>query len=332
MVIEGVIPVADEMQSALRQGRVRDGRNDLEPAIVKQLDTRLIQTQFGDGASLFSILEIKTGASDEEIKNAYLKKGRQILFEHGLVSEDRRGKRRYDDTPRQLRDCPRDARLQFQAITVAFEVLTNPALRREYDVFGIPKTDYCNALKTNRRKGRQKGVRWSPFVEEKLFEPSPDEHVQSVTHMHIETEQRWMAEHRRKLQRSLETFRKNVRQTDTKEAEIWSADKDDNNNSISQVDEVLSVESCSRTSQSSADSSMGSNLLEPKSSGIVSPAAFARSDLEGLKSMHDCNSPGSVLDFQDNVKDVLMHSSMKACDCGVLLPFLGEEDTIDAVY
>ena len=312
------------MPSELRHGCLQDGRNDLEPAIVKQLDTRLIQRQFGEDATLFSILNIKTGASNEEIKRAYLIKGRQILVEHGVVSEIRRGKRRYDDAPKQLRDCPRDARLKFQALTVAYEVLTTPALRRKYDMFGIA---LCNAPETNHRKrNRRKGVRWSPFVEEKLFESSPDEHIQldeeeeSTTHVHIETEQRGLGEHREKLQRSLEAFRKNARQTDTKEAAIWSADKEDNKNTISQVDDVLSVESCSL----SADSSMGS----------ISPATLAkrRSYLDEPKFMLERHSPCSVLDFQDNVKDVLMHSSMKACDCGVLIPFLGDEDTIDAVY
>ena len=320
----------DEMSSALRQGRFRE-RNNFEPAIKKRLDSRLVQTQFGQDATLFSILNLNTGASEEEIKHAYLKKGRHLLVEHGLVSEDRRGKRRYDDAPKQLKDCPRDARLKFQALTVAFEVLSNPALRREYDMCGIPKTD-CNSLKTDTR---HKCVRWSPFVEEKLFEPSFDEHVQlseekeeeSTTHVHMGTEQRRSGEHREKLLRSLEAFRKNASQTDTKEAVIWSADKYDNNKSTSQVGEALSVESCARTSLSSADSSMGSNLLEPTSSGTVLPADWAKrrsSDLDEPKSLLDCRSPESVLDFQDGVKDVL--------NCGLFVPFLGEEDTINAVY
>ena len=129
--------------SALRKGKydTSDGKlNSLK------FDLSEIHDIYGYNATLYDVLSVKRNASANEIKVAYLNKGREIL----LTSETSKVSSR--------------SRKQFQAVSLAYEILCKDDLRALYDGrFSI---------------ARSNSVQWSKVVQEKVIKDAhPDEHL-----------------------------------------------------------------------------------------------------------------------------------------------------------
>lgn len=143
--------------SALRKGKF---------ASRALLDLSIIHELFGVNATLYSALSIGQWAEPDDIRRAYLRQGRATLFNCGFIFTK-------DHSPRNLDDFPEIIRKKFQAVSIAYEVLSQAELRSYYDKHGVV---YVIESPASTRRNI-KSVRWESFVEEKrIIDAHPDEH------------------------------------------------------------------------------------------------------------------------------------------------------------
>lgn len=169
--------------SALRKGKFDTSANSANDDNRPLLDLSLIYSSYGEGASLYNVLCVTPDADAADIRKAYLRQGRKTLLEYGIAHQNDRGECSFStsDTPQKLEDVPKVARRQFQAISIAYEILSTPELRSDYDEFGVvreqssPQTDVSHPGHRRSRSGNS--VRWRSYVEEKIIHDAhPDEH------------------------------------------------------------------------------------------------------------------------------------------------------------
>lgn len=139
-------------QSALRKGKFDTSDSKLNNL---KFDLSEVHDIYGYDYTLYNVLSIERNATASEIRAAYLKKGRDILST-------------YPNPSQQNSDFSARNRKQFQAITLAYEILSKEDLRALYDgKFGI---------------ARRNSVQWSKVVEEKVIKDAhPDEHSRGRT-------------------------------------------------------------------------------------------------------------------------------------------------------
>mmetsp|Transcript_3648 Transcript_3648/g.9269 ORF Transcript_3648/g.9269 Transcript_3648/m.9269 type:complete len:385 (+) Transcript_3648:96-1250(+) len=151
--------------SVLRRG----GKFDSSSGRGQPLDLTIIQDIFGINTTLYHVLRIEPQADAAEIRRAYLRRGRATLLNGGIAFNAH-------NAPRNLDDVPELARKKFQATSIAYEILSNPELRYDYDRYGVvhaQPTDNAPISREMRRHKRKNSVRWTPYVEEKLISYSP---------------------------------------------------------------------------------------------------------------------------------------------------------------
>lgn len=160
--------------SALRKGKFDVSTSKAQPLAqpwADPLDLSIIQDTFGDIATLYHVLRVEVWAEAVDIRRAYLRQGRETL-----LNVDGGFALTASSPPRNLDDVPVLARKKFQAISIAYEILSTPELRSDYDKYGVvyaqPPTPPPNATEAR----RQNSVRWKPYVEEKVIVSHPDEH------------------------------------------------------------------------------------------------------------------------------------------------------------
>lgn len=153
-------------RSALRRGKFTSCSPVVTtPRAAIPLDFN-IDHLFGPNAtSLYEILRIDRAADAATVRRAYLSQGRKCLAVKA------------GDAPRNLDDVPAIRRRRFQDISIAYEILSTPELRKDYDKYGI----VCSLSPKNANELiNPNNVRWKPYVEEKIIEDShPDEHSRS---------------------------------------------------------------------------------------------------------------------------------------------------------
>ena len=153
-------------RSALRRGKFTSCSPVVTtPRAAIPLDFN-IDHLFGPNAtSLYEILRIDRAADAATVRRAYLSQGRKCLAVKA------------GDTPRNLDDVPAIRRRRFQDISIAYEILSTPELRKDYDKYGI----VCSLSPKNANELiNPNNVRWKPYVEEKIIEDShPGEHSRS---------------------------------------------------------------------------------------------------------------------------------------------------------
>ena len=155
-------------------------------------DLSIIHATYGTNTSLYKILRIKPSADSNVIRRAYLKQGRKTLLDHGIAINNGNGKCEFaarEAVPKRLEDVPADARKKFQAVSIAYEILSTPQLRSVYDAQELAKKQPIELIRVTSGNS----VRWNPYVEEKIIEDShPDEHSHRKKnddgwlHMHLE--------------------------------------------------------------------------------------------------------------------------------------------------
>ncbi|KAL7432420.1 hypothetical protein ACHAXM_003089 [Skeletonema potamos] len=133
--------------SALRSGKYDTSNSKLNEL---KFDLSEIHAIYGYDATLYHVLSVNRSATASEIKAAYLNKGREILLSGRNPSQ-------------QGSDISDWSRKQFQAISLAYEILCKEDLRALYD-------GRCSVARRN-------SVQWSKVVQEKIIKDAhPNEH------------------------------------------------------------------------------------------------------------------------------------------------------------
>jgi curved DNA-binding protein CbpA len=189
--------------SALRKGKY-DTSQIITQHIGPSIDLSIIHSTYGENTSLYNILRIKSSADNNVIRRAYLKQGRKTLLDHGIARKNGNGGCKFvtpEAAPKKLEDVPADARKKFQAISIAYEILSTPELRRAYDSKQLAVKQLVDLKRVTSGSGNS--VRWNPFVEEKIIEDShPDEH----SHRKKASEDGWLHHHLQRLDQEAEMF------------------------------------------------------------------------------------------------------------------------------
>lgn len=147
----------------------------------------VITAAFGPAADLYEhVLEIPRTSSPRDTRIAYFRRGRQVLAEN-------QDTRRHTASSSVGGSVSEIAKLRFQAISMAYEILSNPTWREAYDTNGLKTEDVSiNVIHVtksesttpllrrsssldafNRRSGN--AVRWNEEVEELLYSQDPSE-------------------------------------------------------------------------------------------------------------------------------------------------------------
>ena len=166
-------------RSALRRGKFTGGSGVTSAAQHRRsnsLDVVALNGLFNSDAnnknttttSLYEVLQISPDADGAAVRRAYLSQGRKCLAVN--TSDDS------TTTPhRNLDEVPAIQRRKFQAISIAYEILSTPHLRSDYDKYGV----VCALSPRNASELQNpNSVRWRPYVEEKIITDShPNEHL-----------------------------------------------------------------------------------------------------------------------------------------------------------
>ena len=168
-------------RSALRRGKFTGGSGATSAAQHRRsnsLDVVALNGLFSSGSdannknttttSLYEVLQISPDADGAAVRRAYLSQGRKCL---AVNTSDES-----TTTPhRNLDEVPAIQRRKFQAISIAYEILSTPHLRSDYDKYGV----VCALSPRNASELQNpNSVRWRPYVEEKIITDShPNEHL-----------------------------------------------------------------------------------------------------------------------------------------------------------
>jgi curved DNA-binding protein CbpA len=153
-----------------------------ESSSIPDLYIQTIVSGFGEDADLYKdVLDIPSeGASDREVRIAYFKRGREVLAEANVRGIE-------STASSSVADVPMATRIRFQAVSMAYDIITNPVWREEYlkeglggrggsDVFSEEEEDAqsfaATATTGTTTTSSKPAVRWSEHVEELVFENS----------------------------------------------------------------------------------------------------------------------------------------------------------------
>jgi DnaJ-class molecular chaperone len=136
--------------SALRIGKFGK-RQSLEISIIHEV--------FGENVTLYQVLDIKPSATGADVRKAYISAGKKALLNGGISTDA-------GWTPCELVDVPEAARKRFQAISRAYEIISTPELRSEYDMYLYGVVHVQSQSQLSSTSG---SVEWSAYVEQKIF-------------------------------------------------------------------------------------------------------------------------------------------------------------------
>ena len=125
-----------------------------------------IQDAFGVDCDLYrDVLRADRNASQRELRIAYFRCGREVLAHKPSTDK--------------LADLSNGTKLQFQAVSMAFEIVSNPKWKETYDSLGwthvaAPQPPILRPSGASRSPDRPK-IRWHEQVEELVFDQHPDE-------------------------------------------------------------------------------------------------------------------------------------------------------------
>eukprot|EP00339_Tiarina_fusa_P021622 CAMPEP_0117017712 /NCGR_PEP_ID=MMETSP0472-20121206/13798_1 /TAXON_ID=693140 ORGANISM="Tiarina fusus, Strain LIS" /NCGR_SAMPLE_ID=MMETSP0472 /ASSEMBLY_ACC=CAM_ASM_000603 /LENGTH=648 /DNA_ID=CAMNT_0004722167 /DNA_START=81 /DNA_END=2027 /DNA_ORIENTATION=+ len=139
-----------------------------------------IQKGFGENADIFTdVLQVSKDAPSREVRIAYFRRGREVLAEGGFRTLDQAAT---------VSDVSTLVRTRFQAVSMAYEIVSSPRWKSYYlqhgfktpvfdDVASVDSADpVLGSSASLPGKYSKPAVRWNGQVEELLFEKEPDEH------------------------------------------------------------------------------------------------------------------------------------------------------------
>ena len=152
-----------------------------------------IISAFGPDADLYhDVLDIPRHCSLRETRIAYFRRGRQVLAEHSMIPQP------YQTAASVGGNVSAMAKLRFQAVSMAYEILTNDKWKNAYHTHGLqpeyvsvnvihvtpttttttppttPLLRRSSSMDSTRRKSHH-AVRWNEEVEELVFNQHPSE-------------------------------------------------------------------------------------------------------------------------------------------------------------
>jgi hypothetical protein len=153
---------------------------------------KTIEKAFGQKANLYTdVLKIPECATPKEVRIAYFRRGREVLCEGEL--------REPCEVASMGGSVTSENKQRFQAISMAYEILGNPAWKEEY-ADHIPENEIDHPINSqelkdlpippiikrssslgSRKSRSQNGVRWSEEVEELVFDQDPLEIPESLS-------------------------------------------------------------------------------------------------------------------------------------------------------
>jgi curved DNA-binding protein CbpA len=160
-----------------------------ELSIIPDLYIETITTGFGESPDLFrDVLRVAPTATDREIRIAYFRRGREVLAEGGVRGLDQAAT---------VGDVSNLCRARFQAVSMAYEIVSNPAWKEYYLQHGLiilreidgdgdgdgQSVDSNDPVKgsaaslppTTTTTTTRPAVRWNDHVEELVFDREPEE-------------------------------------------------------------------------------------------------------------------------------------------------------------
>lgn len=112
----------------------RDRRQD-DGIVIPSSYVVSIQEAFGSGADLYlDVLQVDRFASESELRVAYFMRGRNVL------SQQQTGKA----SSASIADLSKSAKKRFQAVSMAYEILSNGEMKRQYDERGFGACEYSH--------------------------------------------------------------------------------------------------------------------------------------------------------------------------------------------
>lgn len=120
----------------------------------QSLDLRIVDEVFGANMTLYQVLGVQPHAGDAEVRKAYLMHGKKALLLNGVISKG----------GCEVANVPDAARKKFQAVSRAYEILSTPELRIEYDLYGDVSSPSSISSSAS-----GSGVEWRPYVEQMIF-------------------------------------------------------------------------------------------------------------------------------------------------------------------
>lgn len=138
-------------------GHYQEGNNSNQ---IPESYVQSIHAGFGRGADLYQdVLEIPRDASDAVIRIAYFRRGREILAQGNYFNH-------FTDSSFSSQDIPGHIKTRFQAVGMAYEILSYPAWKREYLKAGLASSSSSTTTTTSPKLG----VRFKDEVEELTYE------------------------------------------------------------------------------------------------------------------------------------------------------------------
>eukprot|EP00542_Grammatophora_oceanica_P017837 CAMPEP_0194041900 /NCGR_PEP_ID=MMETSP0009_2-20130614/13701_1 /TAXON_ID=210454 /ORGANISM="Grammatophora oceanica, Strain CCMP 410" /LENGTH=852 /DNA_ID=CAMNT_0038685531 /DNA_START=114 /DNA_END=2672 /DNA_ORIENTATION=+ len=151
-----------------------------------------IQKAFGKKADLYNdVLQVSMHSHPRDVRIAYFRRGREVLTDGDITGKLE------DDSPQSISlAVSESAKLKFQAVSMAYEILSDPGWRKTYDSNGLevredsitaetdstptPVKRAIPVLRTSKSaesrvsKRKSGGVTWNEEVEELVFDDKTD--------------------------------------------------------------------------------------------------------------------------------------------------------------
>jgi len=145
----------------------------------------IITSTYGVSADLYALLQVTRTSTARDIRISYFRRGRQVLTDSGI------GNGAVQPTSATVGGVSEQAKMRFQAVSMAYEILSDEEMRATYDAYGLQAhseddafVDYyadakrgtnspMAAIKGSIIKPTERvrsGVRWNEEVEELVFE------------------------------------------------------------------------------------------------------------------------------------------------------------------
>mmetsp|Transcript_13274 Transcript_13274/g.18509 ORF Transcript_13274/g.18509 Transcript_13274/m.18509 type:complete len:694 (+) Transcript_13274:124-2205(+) len=140
----------------------------------------IITDTYGVSSDLYALLQVPRTATTRDIRISYFRRGRQVLTDTGMVNGGAA-------TSATVGGVSEQAKMRFQAVSMAYEILSDEDMRATYDAFGLQARSEDDAFVNY--SGNIKGSQNSPVADFKEVIIKPTERVRSSVRWNEEVEE-----------------------------------------------------------------------------------------------------------------------------------------------